>query len=111
MLQRLADQPSLPISDGVQGLDRLGLRPALNCIVRPVRWMRGGRRVGTAGIGLASRLGKRDASAIPRTSSAGTESDPGIAFGAKPETSSASSLSKMEARSFVMPPLRSQSRI
>jgi hypothetical protein len=37
----------------------------LNCIVRPVRWMRGGRLAG--GPAFASRLGKREASAIPRT--------------------------------------------
>jgi len=44
-----------------------GFARALNCIVRPVRWMRGGRLVDAGEITLSSRLGKRDASAISRT--------------------------------------------
>ncbi len=61
-----------------------GFARALNCIVRPVRWMRGGRLVDAGEITLSSRLGKRDASAISRTSPAGTACSSWAAFGAKP---------------------------
>jgi hypothetical protein len=51
-----------------------------NCIVRPVRWIRGGRLVGGA---FVSRLGKREASAVARTRSVETAFSSWAALGEK----------------------------
>jgi hypothetical protein len=92
-LQRFPDEPSLPVSDSHRGPRR---SRALNCIVRLVRWMRGGRLAGGATFAgepaFASPLGKQEAAAIPRASSAEAPFSWCAAFGAKADTSRASSL-------------------
>jgi hypothetical protein len=57
VLKCFADKPSLLIGDRVESFDGLRRGTALNCIVRPVRWMRGGRR---AGFPAGSRGGEAD---------------------------------------------------
>ena len=72
-----------------------GVVRALNCIVRPAQWVRGGRLAkGAAFAGEAafgSRLGKREASATTRTSSAETVRRLGIRLEATPRLRQAQS--------------------
>jgi hypothetical protein len=72
-----------------------GVVRALNCIVRPAQWVRGGRLAkGAAFAGEAafgSRLGKREASATARTSSAETVRRLGIRLEATPRLRQAQS--------------------